>query len=427
MASRKDALKILLTTPSKFANKVGFELLGDLHNRWIIDMVSGKGDRTLRAHRGSYKTTCVSVAFAVIMICFPELKILFMRKTDTDVKEILRQTAKILKHPITQYLCECIWGVQLVFTTENAMELNTNLTESDTKGTSQLVGLGLGSSITGKHFDRIFTDDIVNLEDRRSKSEREKTKLIYQELQNVKNRGGRIYNTGTPWHPEDCFTIMPNIIDFDCYSTGLISEQELDAIREKMLPSLFAANYELRHIASEDVIFTNPVTGADPSNVDQARWVHIDAAYGGEDYTAFTIAKKTKDKIYVFGKLWHKHVEDVQEQIIAYRREFNAGAIRCETNADKGYLSKQLRQLGERTLPYNEKMNKFIKITTYLRAVWKDVVFVEGTDKEYIQQITDYYEFAEHDDAPDSLASLIREMFGKRPDTERYKSIMERI
>ena len=37
-----------------------------------------------------------------------------------------------------------------------------------------------------------------------------------------------------------------------------------------------------------------------------------------------------------------------------------------------------------------------------------DVVFCEGTDEAYIDQICDYTEDAEHDDAPDSLASLIQ-------------------
>ena len=49
-----------------------------------------------------------------------------------------------------------------------------------------------------------------------------------------------------------------------------------------------------------------------------------------------------------------------------------------------------------------------IKITTYLRKWWGKIVFVEGTDQEYIDQIMDYTENAEHDDAPDSAACLVR-------------------
>ena len=49
-----------------------------------------------------------------------------------------------------------------------------------------------------------------------------------------------------------------------------------------------------------------------------------------------------------------------------------------------------------------------MKITTYLKGEWAKVVFVKGTDQEYINQICDYTEDAEHDDAPDSAASVIR-------------------
>ena len=67
-----------------------------------------------------------------------------------------------------------------------------------------------------------------------------------------------------------------------------------------------------------------------------------------------------------------------------------------------------LRREGENILTYHESMNKHLKITTYLKGEWKKVVFVAGTDQEYINQICDYTEDAEHDDAPDSAASCLR-------------------
>jgi predicted phage terminase large subunit-like protein len=272
--------------------------------------------------------------------------------------------------------------------------------------------------VTGKHFDLIFTDDIVNMQDRISRAERERTKLIYQELRNIVNRGGRIYNTGTPWHKEDCFSLMPNPEVYDCYTTGLIPDDVLAEIRDKMTASLFAANYELRHIAAEDVIFTAPRTGADASLVEQGE-CHIDAAYGGEDYTAFTICRKFDGTYYIYGRLWQKHIDDVEDEIIKLRQQFNAGRIYCEDNGDKGYLAKDLRRKGERVAVYHEDMNKFLKIETYLKSQWKDVVFVAGTDPEYINQICDFNENAEHDDAPDSCASIIRKLW-KHGDKKKY-------
>ena len=409
--TRKQAAELLIHKPIIFARAAGFTKLGDIHNDWIVDMVRGTDDKTLQAHRGSYKTTCVSVALAIIAVLLPNCKTMFMRKTDSDVKEVVRQVQNLLLSPYMQALCETIHGKPLSLDTASATEINTNLS-TDNKGASQIVAMGVNGSLTGKHFDRIFTDDIVNVQDRISKAERDHTKIIYQELQNIKNRGGRIYNTGTPWHKFDCFSIMPKAVKYDCYVTGLISDDELASIRDSMSASLFAANYELRHVADEDVIFTNPQTDADPAMVEQGE-AHIDAAYGGEDFTAYTLINKRDGLYYVFGKLWGKHIDDCLDEIQRIQARYNAGRIFCEDNGDKGYLAKELRRRGERAFVYHENQNKYIKITSYLKAEWRNVRFVSGTDKEYINQICDYNENAEHDDAPDSLASSIRRLWSK--------------
>lgn len=413
--TREAAIAILLNEPVKIGYAVGFDKLTALHNRWIIEMIRGTQDKTLQAHRGSYKTTCVSIALACIFVLLPNKKTLFLRKTDADVKEVIRQVRNILLSPPMQEAARLIHGKDMVLITQTASELSSNL-PGDSKGTSQIVAMGINGSITGKHFDRIFTDDIVNVQDRTSKAERDRTKIVYQELQNIRNRGGRIFNTGTPWHKEDCFSLMPNIERHDCYSTGLISKEQLQIIREAMTASLFAANYELRHIASDDVIFTSPQTGADPALAEHGI-CHIDASYGGEDGTAFTICRKSGGKYYIYGRLWQKHIDDCLPEIIRLRKAFNAGIIYCERNADKGYLAKALRDKGERADTYHEKTNKFVKITSYLKSEWKNVVFIAGTDAEYINQICDYTENAEHDDAPDSAASIVRKLWNKK-DTE---------
>lgn len=422
--TRQEAVEFLLYNPVKFGKMLGFTKLGSLHNDWIVDMVKGTEDRTLQASRGTYKTTCDSIALAEIIILLPRLRSMFMRKTDTDVKEVIKQVQKILKDGHTRYLVQCIYGVNLRLTVASAFEVSTNLM-TDLKGTNQLLGIGMGSSITGKHFDRIFTDDIVNIQDRISKAERERTKAIYQELQNVKNRDGRIFNTGTPWHPEDCFSIMPNAEKYDCYHPeikSIISAEELADIKSKMLPSLFAANYELRHIASENVIFTNPQTGGDPELCKNGL-MHLDSAFYGEDFSAWSVMNRHGGKYYLYGQIRRKHVEDCYELIKADYERFLCGKLLNESNADKGMVGKDLRKMGIKVILYAEKMNKYMKIVTYLKAIWKDLVFVEGTDPEYIRQITDYFEDAEHDDAPDSAASLAR-TFYKKADNSNYRPIM---
>lgn len=417
--NRQQAIDFLINRPVDFAKMLGFDKLGSLHNRWIVEMVRGKQDKTLQASRGTYKTTCVSVALALIMILLPNKRTLFMRKTDTDVKEVLKQVKKILLDPHTAYFVQCIYGVSLRLVSASTTEITTNLT-TDIKGTAQLVGIGTGASLTGKHFDYIFTDDIVNIQDRISKAERDRTKIVYQELQNIKNRDGKIFNAGTPWHEQDAFSIMPPAEKYDCYHpeiAKIISAAELERLKSSMLLSLFCANYELKFVASEDVIFDTPQTGADPSMVEQGA-MQLDSAFYGEDYTAWSIMRRHGDKYYLFGKLRRKHVEDCYSEIIADYQRFMCGKLHNENNADKGMVGRDLRKLGAKVVLYAERQNKYIKIVTYLKAIWKDVIFVEGTDPEYIRQICDYNENAEHDDAPDSAASLARILYKKGSTTQ---------
>lgn len=383
-----------------------------IHNEWLLKMLFSKDDITILGHRGSYKSCTLSVAIALLMILQPNKNIIFLRKTDNDVAEIIKQVANILRKPIIKAIVFELYGIELELITQTATRINTNLVTS-ARGSDQLLGIGINGSLTGKHADIIFTDDIVNVKDRISKAEREHTILVYMELQNVKNRGGRIVNTGTPWHKEDCISRMPNVEKYDCYSTGLIDRKTLEQIRQSMTPSLFSANYEMKHIADSEALFGNP-NFTDKEEMLFNGICHIDGSYGGADGTAFTICKERDGKFYMFGKRWNKHVDDCISEILAFRDKYKGGTIYCERNADKGYLEKELNKLGAITQGYSENTNKFIKISTYLRKYWNDIIWLEDTDMDYMNEILDYTEFAEHDDSPDSASSIIRQLKGKR-------------
>lgn len=418
---KQQALDLLWENPIEIGHWVGFNDLTDMHNYWLRLFLYSSADLTLQGHRGSFKTTTLSLFLAEHIIVAPNESTSFFRKTGSDVSEVLQQTANILKSGCVQEIVNAIYGKDLLLLKDSNTEIHTNLMTSF-RGTSQIVGLGIGTSITGKHSDVVVTDDIVNVKDRVSSAEREHTKRAYQELQNIKNRGGRFINTGTPWHKDDCFTLMPEPLKFDCYKTGLMSEADIQHVKDRMTNSLFAANYELKHIAEDDILFTDPVTDGETEMVRDGN-SHVDAAYGGEDYTAFTICKVKDGKFYVYGRLWQKHIDNVMDEIVALHDSFLCGKLYKEFNDDKGFSAKEFRKKGVRVQTYNEHMNKYIKISTYLKFHWKDVIFVKGTDEEYIEQICDYNENAEHDDAPDSLASIIRQLapkLGRDENTDNY-------
>lgn len=405
---KKRILDLLYDEPYKIGHWVGFRDLTGLHNEWLRSFLYCKTDQTLLAHRGSYKTTDLSLFLALHIVVKPNENTIFFRKTDTDVKEVIKQTAKILDSGCVRNIVRTLYGVELEFIKCTDTEIHTNLC-TNIKGTSQLIGLGIVTSITGKHADVVVTDDIVNLKDRISRAERERTKIQYMELQNIKNRGGRFINTGTPWHKEDAISIMPNVKTYDCYSTGLMSKEQIKAIRETMTDSLFAANYELKHIADADAMFKNPQF-TDNEELIFNGIAHVDASYNGEDGTAFTAVKKTAAGYVAFGKRWNKHVDECINEICFYMEHYRLGSISCEDNADKGYLRKELNAAGLYAKGYHESMNKFVKISTYLKKAWPSILWLDETDPEYLSEILDYNENAAHDDSPDSAASIIRSL-----------------
>ena len=406
---KRKYLDLLIDEPYKVANWLGFTGINkELHNKWIQELVFGKNDWTLQAHRGSYKTTCVSVAFALYMILFPTKNIIFIRKTDDDVTEIIEQTRKILSSDTIKFLSYKLWGKPVEIKKSNSNEITTNLSDT-TRGAVQLLGLGIKGSLTGKHAYWVHTDDIVNIKDRVSRAEREYTKSIYMELQNIKIKGGKITNTGTPWHKDDCFSLMPKADKYDCYKTGLLTTGDLDGLRRSMTASLFAANYELKHIASENALFTNLKFFDDDSKLFNGR-AHIDASYGGEDGSVLTIAKKDGNNFYILGKRRNGHIDKHINEFMEIVKNYRAGVIRCEDNGDKGYLAKEIVRRGGLASTYHETMNKFLKISSYLKGEWDNVYFSRNSDAEYLDEILDYSEDAAHDDSPDSCASIIREI-----------------
>lgn len=413
----KAAVMELLKHPEQIGRRVGFGDLTPLHGMWIREIVFGKEDYTLQAHRGSYKSSSLAVAIALIMILDPTHNIIFLRKADSDVAEMIRMVIKILRSELMNDICKVYHNdVPLEIIAESMDQVSTNLWTSP-MGAPQLLGIGIKSSITGKHAQYVITDDICNIQDYQSAAERKHTILQYDELQNIRNRGGRIINLGTPWHKWDVFRRMPNIHKYDCYTTGLISREQLARLQKSMAPRQFAANYELKLISSSELVFT------DPPRMDETRYeydeempiygegeCHIDAAFGGSDYTALTIGRidRNKNIIYMYGKLWHRDVMRVFPQILAEIERFHPWKVVCESNADRGFLKEQLIRNNIYASTYHETQNKKIKIQTYLRQCWPNILFMPGTDPAYIRQITEYTENAEHDDAPDSAATMCR-------------------
>lgn len=416
MSRSKKMIKLIMDEPHKIGHKVGFTDLVEVHKKWIREFVFGKEDYSIQAHRNGYKTSCIALSIVFLMILYPNRKIFYIRKEESKVADVLRTVKNILEIDFIVNIACNIHGLsqdEFYLTKSNSLELQLSICTS-TDGTSQLVGRGLFGGITGTHCDIIICDDIITTDDRTSRAEREKTKTIIRELFNIVKIGSsRIIFCGTPWHRDDAWQLMPPPDVYDVHTTGIIPPEDLERIRKKIANnSLFTANYLLKHVAGDDVMFSAAPEFTKDEGLLYNGVGQVDAAYGGADDTAMTIIKKDNKtgRMYGFGKLWKKSAEVNMHNI---RREYErllCGTVYCETNGDKGFLAKEMKKSGIYAVGYHERENKFNKIRDNVGKWWDKITWLEGTDPEYISQIMDYHENATDDDAPDSLASLIRQI-----------------
>ena len=122
------------------------------------------------------------------------------------------------------------------------------------------------------------------------------------------------------------------------------------------------------------------------------------------------------NKIAMVGFIWHKHIDDLIQEIYEKMVFYKARQLHMEENADKGSslqkilahpLSKTYSILGN---SYNESQNKQVKIATHLHDRWYHILWSPDTHQDYLNQICDWTENSkDFDDAPDSAASLLRE------------------
>lgn len=402
--------------PHLLGHLAGKTKLTELHSQWILYMWDTLRERCLQAHRISYKTTSIIVIGSIWWLLWhPNERIGIIRKSFSDAAEVCNTIKGIMKKSVIRELFKSVHGVYPDFTTQREGRLTFKF-KKDITPEGNLNAFGIDTGVTGKHLDKIFCDDFVGPKDRISKAERTRTIFNIQELRtNIIEAGRSAAYIGTPWHKLDAWSILPTPLQFDVYTTGILSEIEIAEKKEKTTSSLFCANYELRHRPDDGLLFSDPVY--------RRKWLyghgnvvaHLDAAFDGVNTNALTFFGNIKDKpgiIQGVGKTYTGHVDDWISFIDAEYRKRKCRRIYVETNADKGYVAKALKKKGLNVKEYYESMNKHVKITSFLYNKWKEIEWVENeTDIEYIEQIIDYQEGSEPDDSCDSASSLVRAEF----------------
>lgn len=409
-----DKIKMFIQYPHVLGNYLGYTLLSDIHSKWIWDCWDRNSDYALQAHRNSYKTTSVLVVGAIWWLLFfnPNERILFLRKSWDEAAGIVKEIKLQYESSPLQYLYYQIYKLDNIKGDTWRDSALSIITKTQITKEPNIACLGIGGSLTGAHYTKIFSDDIITLKDRISKAERKNTITFIKELANIATVDGNKVFTGTPWHPEDGWKNIPNAVKYPVGSIDIkgFTPEKLQEYKNQLGPSLYSSNYDLTHIADEDKLFGDPIYRKWPDRMKKiSAW--LDPSYEGAATTALSmIGISIEGNIHVRGWVWPEHVIERYTEIVECCIKNNCGSLYVETNGDKGYSKRDLSLMYPVVIGRNETANKHIKIVSFAKYNWSKLLFAEDCQPEYMNQILDYTEDADLVDAADSLASLIREL-----------------
>lgn len=422
---RESMLRRILEHPHELGYLVGKTKLTEIHSKWIREAWMVDENTLTEAHRGGYKTTSITeIGMLFRWLFWPDTRIGLLRETWSVSCATLDTIKRYLKTDAMKHIFYIAHGMVPQTTTKAKGHLNYTFKTTLTKENSS-DAFGIMQIPTGSHYDRLVMDDCVTINDRISRAKREATKIAMAEcLNNILDPGCYAVITGTPWHEDDAYEmktedgrrILPVAKKYDCYSTGVLTPEQIKLLKSRSTKSMFAANQLLTHVRDEACIFRDPIYGNWDYSIPKAMiHSHIDAKYSGDDLGAVTVmARRPDGKIQARGWHFENHVNDELKTIKSWIAHMRCSDVRCETNADKGYLGRDLAiNNNSILLPtlYHESMNKHIKIVTYLKRYWDEIIWDPETDPIYMSMILDYREGESPDDAPDSAASLLRECF----------------
>lgn len=428
--------------PHILGHFLGYDKLDEIHSEWIKRCWGSQKDENILAHRGSYKTTAVTIVGSIWYHFFnPNDSILLSRKTVTNACDTLDEIAGHYRGPKIRELYQKTKGLQnFRLRTDRRGKLVLPTKDRDTKEGS-IDCAGADSPVTGSHYAKQSNDDLSNRKDRVSAATRKETREYHEEQQNLRNPGGTIIDVGTMWHIEDYFHIKrkgrwverPGLHKYPIGKIKIpgFTPEYIAHLKASMTPAMYASQYLLKIISDEDRKFS------EPSYVDWPRDArgnplvetqgYLDPAYGGECTTALTLIGQYRNKWYAVGFVWDRDATKMGEVIADVLKKWKCGTCWVESNKDEGYAAEKLEVYHPAVTTDKTSMNKHIKIVTHAVAGWPYLNWCSMEDCKdeeydaYMSQVLDYREKEKPDDAPDSLAALCQELeIGAEDEYDEY-------
>lgn len=263
-------------------------------------------------------------------------------------------------------------------------------------------------TLRGRHPFRVIMDDPVT-EDDVSEATRLHVERVYNEVNKL---AGNILIIGQPAHKYDLYAKIRGLVATMEVPHGTIKELDHDLEAQRLAgvdEASISASYFLK-VLSEGVSPFEAVRFMDSFPTGDSSVAFIDPSFEGGDYTAISIMKHHMQGMAVVGFTYKKAWNHCLDDMVPHLKKYNVQKLCFETNSLGTMPLEMLRQVfGNKLSIVGRKSNTNKHSRIMAAGSFAHLIHLsKESDKTYLDQVQKYEYKAEHDDAPDSLASCLQ-------------------
>ncbi|MBN2157912.1 MAG: terminase family protein [Spirochaetes bacterium] len=201
------------------------------------------------------------------------------------------------------------------------------------------------------------------------------------------------------------------------------SAEYLMETRKNIGEKMFSSLYQQDPIDIIERLFADPKFEEPPRDLKKIGY--LDPSFGGSDYSALAIGGiHRKDEgegvIYITaGEIWKGQIDVTYDKTEKICKSLNIGTLYVEANQAQKALAHEFRKRGIIVREVQNMTNKHLRIMNDVKVPWSRIRFSRAVSDAFLKQVLNYSELARHDDAPDSLAGLIKQLGQGGPSIER--------
>lgn len=194
-------IDLLMREVLGYTSVMDFHLLMFYHNTNCYKKVEKQKWHLLLAPRGSGKSSCITISKIILDILQnPNIRILIASKTDSNAIAFLSE----IKQKIQSKKFKTIFGDLIGRIWNDGAIVVKNRTASHKEETVSTVGYT--GALASKHFDKIYADDLVDEENSKTDTQRQKLYTwFYKILDPTLEPDGEMNIIGTRYHPNDLY------------------------------------------------------------------------------------------------------------------------------------------------------------------------------------------------------------------------------